>query len=46
MCGRELDVDREAERAGEEEAVLGTDGRPATSTSSPRAPTTTRTRFV
>ena len=25
---RELDVDREPERAGEEEAVLGTDGRP------------------
>ncbi len=27
MCGAELDVDREAERAGEKEAVLGPDGR-------------------
>ena len=28
MCGGELDVDREAERAGEEQAVLGADRRP------------------
>ena len=27
MCGAELDVDREAERAGEEEAMLGPDDR-------------------